>query len=46
VPFDPVATAEAARAGLRQIVAAGRNIENLKRILAGQDFEGTVVGPE
>jgi uridylate kinase len=46
VPFDPVATAEAARAGLRLIVAAGRNIENLKRILAGQDFEGTVVGPE
>jgi uridylate kinase len=46
VPFDPVATAEAARAGLRLVVAAGRNIENLKRILAGQDFEGTVVGPE
>jgi uridylate kinase len=46
VPFDPVATAEAARAGLRVIVAAGRNIENLKKILAGKDFEGTVVGPE
>ncbi len=46
VPFDPVATAEAARAGLRVIVAAGRNIENLKKILSGQDFEGTVVGPE
>jgi len=45
-PFDPVATAEAARAGLRVVVAAGRNIENLKRILAGQDFEGTVVGPQ
>ncbi len=46
VPFDPVATAEAARAGLRVVVAAGRNIENLKRILAGKDFEGTVVGPD
>ena len=46
VPFDPVATAEAARARLRLVVAAGRNIENLKRILAGRDFEGTVVGPE
>ena len=45
VPFDPVATAEAARAGLRVVVAAGRNIENFKKILAGQDFEGTVVGP-
>jgi uridylate kinase len=46
LPFDPVATAEAARAGLRVIVAAGRNIENLKKILAGRDFEGTVVGPD
>ncbi len=46
VPFDPVATAEASRAGLRVVVAAGRNIENLKRILSGRDFEGTVVGPD
>jgi uridylate kinase len=46
VPFDPVATAEASRAGLRVVVAAGRNIENFKRILAGLDFEGTVVGPD
>jgi uridylate kinase len=45
VPFDPVATAEAARAGLRVVVAAGRNIENFKKILAGQEFEGSVVGP-
>jgi uridylate kinase len=45
VPFDPVATAEAARAGLRVVVAAGRNIENFKKILAGQEFEGTEVGP-
>jgi uridylate kinase len=46
VPFDPVATAEAARAGLRVVVAAGRNIDNLKKILSGREFEGTVVGPE
>ena len=46
VPFDPVATAEAARLGLRVVVAAGRNIENFKKILAGQDFEGTIVGPD
>jgi uridylate kinase len=45
VPFDPVATAEAARAGLRVVVAAGRNIENFRKILAGQPFEGTIVGP-
>jgi uridylate kinase len=46
VPFDPVATAEAARIGLRVVVAAGRNIENFRKILAGQHFEGTVVGPD
>jgi hypothetical protein len=28
------------------IVAAGRNIENLKKILSAKDFEGTVVGPD
>jgi uridylate kinase len=46
VPFDPVATAEAARLRLRVVVAAGRNIENLRKILSGKDFDGTVVGPE
>lgn len=46
VPFDPVATGEAARLRLRVVVAAGRNIENLKRILAGESFEGTTIGPD
>jgi len=46
VPFDPVATAQAARLGLRVVVAAGRNIENLRKILAGESFEGTTIGPD
>lgn len=46
VPFDPVATAYAAKIGLTLIVAAGREIGNLKAILDGKPFTGTVIGPE
>jgi uridylate kinase len=46
VPFDPVATAYAAKIGLTLIVASGREIDNLKAILDGRPFTGTVVGPE
>jgi len=46
VPFDPVATERAAQIKLRVIVAGGRNIDNLKKILYGQEFEGTVIGPD
>jgi uridylate kinase len=46
VPFDPVATEKAARIKLRVIVAGGRNIDNLKKILYAEKFEGTVIGPE
>ena len=46
VPFDPVAAREASDARLRVVVAAGRNIENLKRILNGETFEGSVIGPD
>jgi uridylate kinase len=46
VPFDPVATEEAARLKLRVIVAGGRNIDNLKNILYDRKFEGTVIGPD
>jgi uridylate kinase len=46
VPFDPVATEHAARIGLRVVMAAGRNIENFKRILNGEPFEGSTIGPE
>ena len=46
VPFDPVATEKAARLKLRVIVAGGRNIDNLKKILYDEKFEGTVIGPD
>ncbi len=46
VPFDPVATERAAQIKLRVIVAGGRNIDNLKKILYEQEFEGTVIGPD
>jgi uridylate kinase len=44
VPFDPVASRHAARIGLKVICAAGRNLENLKKILSGEDFTGTTIG--
>ena len=46
VPFDPVATARAAKAGLTVVAAAGRDLENLKSIMAGEPFVGTVIAPE
>jgi len=45
VPFDPVATAYAARIGLTVVVAAGRDTANLLSILNGEVFVGTVIGP-
>ncbi|MFP4566698.1 MAG: UMP kinase [Spirochaetaceae bacterium] len=45
LPFDPVATRHAAQIGLRVIAAGGRDTENLTRILAGDSFHGTTIGP-
>jgi uridylate kinase len=44
VPFDPVASRHAAKIGLKVICAAGKNLENLKKILSGGDFIGTTIG--
>ncbi len=44
VPFDPVASRKAEELGLRVVCAAGRDLENLKAILEGRPFEGTVIG--
>jgi uridylate kinase len=46
VPFDPVATKKAAELKIKLLVAEGRDIENLKKILYDQEFKGTVVGPD
>jgi uridylate kinase len=43
VPFDPVASRHAAKIGLKVICAAGKNLENLKNILTGAEFTGTVI---
>lgn len=45
LPFDPIATKKAASLGLKVTCAAGRDLENLKAILAGEAFVGTVIGP-
>jgi uridylate kinase len=44
VPFDPVASRHAAKIGLKVICAAGKNLENLKKILRGEEFTGTTIG--
>jgi uridylate kinase len=43
VPFDPVASRHAAKIGLKVICAAGKNLENLKKILSGEAFTGTTI---
>ena len=44
VPFDPVASRHAAELGLKVICAAGRDLENLGKILRGEPFLGTTIG--
>ena len=44
VPFDPIASRHAEKIGLRVICAAGKNLENLKKILGGEDYIGTTIG--
>ncbi|MDC7126651.1 MAG: UMP kinase [Spirochaetales bacterium] len=46
VPFDPVATKKASELKLKVITAAGKDIPNLVKILDGNTFEGTTIGPE
>jgi uridylate kinase len=42
-PFDPTAAKRSAELGLELIVADGRDLENLRKILAGEHFTGTTV---
>jgi uridylate kinase len=42
-PFDPVASKAAEKGGLKVIIAEGRDLANLGRILAKRPFRGTVV---
>jgi len=44
MPFDPIASKHAQEIGLEVIITEGKNIENLSKILNGEDdFEGTVI---
>ncbi|HOJ99195.1 MAG: UMP kinase [Treponemataceae bacterium] len=44
VPFDPVASRHAKKLGLEVICAAGKDLENLRRILHHEPFVGTTIG--
>jgi uridylate kinase len=43
VPFDPVASRNAAEAGVSVICAAGSDLENLRQILRGGSYTGTLI---
>ena len=43
VPFDPVASRHAEKIGLKVICAAGKNLENLKKIISGGEYTGTTI---
>jgi uridylate kinase len=43
VPFDPTAAKFAMQHGLRVIIANGKNLGNLKNILEGKKFQGTII---
>jgi len=43
VPFDPVASRHGAKLGLKVICAAGRDLPNLRLILEGKPFVGTII---
>ena len=45
LPFDPIAAGRASELHLRVIVADGRDLANLERILEGALFRGTTIGP-
>jgi uridylate kinase len=44
LPFDPIASARADEAGMKVICAAGKDLDNVFRILDGAPFIGTVIG--
>ncbi|MCE1195592.1 UMP kinase [bacterium] len=44
LPFDPIASARADEAGMKVICAAGKDLDNVFRILDGAPFVGTGIG--
>ncbi|RKX98645.1 MAG: UMP kinase [Spirochaetes bacterium] len=43
IPFDPLASQEAMKAGLEVVIMNGRDIQNLDNYLSGRGFKGTVI---
>ena len=43
VPFDPVASRHAEKIGIKVICAGGKDLANIKKILCGEEFFGTVI---
>lgn len=43
VPFDPIAAKKAEELGLEIVIMNGKNIENLKKYLDGQEFIGSII---
>lgn len=44
LPFDPVASREAARLGLNVVVMEGTNLKEVERAIKGGRFKGTIIG--
>lgn len=44
-PFDPVAARQAQAEGISAIICSGKNIANIKAIIAGKRFSGTIIQP-
>lgn len=42
-PFDPIASKEAQKSGLKVIVLKGNDLKNVDRYLGGQGFEGSII---
>ena len=43
VPFDPIASRHAEKTRLKVICAAGKDLENFRKILSGEEFYGTTI---
>jgi len=46
VPFDPIASRHAEKLRLKVICASGKNIDNLRKILNGEEYTGTTICAE
>jgi len=43
LPFDPIATKEAAKAKLKVVIMKGTDLDNIKNLLEGKEYKGTTI---